>query len=584
MLHMKGTYTPMLRSFQSFSFFGVLSFFVLGSMAEESSAQNDPSAYCTAGTTCNITADIEVTDGSNVDFGDRIVNLSGILSVRDGSMTLQAAELRIISQGQLNGARGAGGGSFTIMTDADIRIDGARTSGAVQLSGEEGGTLTLRSTAGRIFGAGRILARSQDLLGDGGAIDVMTGGSVDLTGRIEVVGGAQAGGGDVDVVAAGDVRLSGLLDLQGGEDGGGSLSIDSGAAVTLGEVQLDGQGELGDAGSLDVTAESVSLSGRIRGRGSNNLDCGDSAELTVEAGGQLDVAGEIDVNSRRDCVAGTLDFSAAVVSLRSPIKVRAEGSDGTAGSVEVVAAERIECLADVASIDGRGNDRGGSVSFEVDALEPAVETIVDCDTNLTGPQGNFEIDANTNVTINGAITVGSSAAEPTSSPVISVEGCTVQIGAAAVVSSGGGSASNLLVAREQMNVAGRLEAAAANELRFRPEVEPSVTGQVVPAPTFFADDSLQSCGFKPGTPTFTRTATITRTPTPTPTPPIVCVGDCNEDGTVSVDELVLGINISLGDAMVFECPPLDRDQNGQVDISENVTAVGNSLNDCAIVR
>lgn len=582
---MKGAYTDMLRSFHDISVIGAMSFLFLGLAAEDGSAQDDPNVYCAAGTTCNITRDIEVTDGSDVDFGDRIVNLSAILSVRDGAMTIHAGEFRIVSQGQLNGTRGDGGGSFTVITGGDIRIDGTRTSGAVQVSGLEGGTLTLRSTSGRIFGAGTIFARNQgDALGDGGLIDVMTGGSVDLSGRIEVVGGSQAGGGDVEIVASGDVRLAGLLDLQGGEDGGGSLSIDSGGRVTLGEVQLDGQGELGDAGSLDVAAESVSLNGRIRGRGSSNLDCGDGADLSVDASAMLDVAGEIDVDSRRDCVAGTLDFSAAVLSLRAPIKIRAEGTDGTAGEFTAGATERIECFANVANIDGRGDDAGGSVSFEVDSLEQTVETFIDCDVNLTGPQGSFELAANTNVTIGGSVAIGSSAAAPASPPVISVEGCTVQIEAGAMLSSSGGSASNLLVAREQMNVAGTLQSIAANELRFRPGLEPRVTGQVVPAPSYVTDDSLLSCGFATGTPTVTRTGTVTRTPTPTPIPPVVCVGDCNEDGAVSIDELVLGINIGLGEASLAVCPALDRDDDGQVDISENVTAVGNSLNDCAVVH
>jgi len=35
------------------------------------------------------------------------------------------------------------------------------------------------------------------------------------------------------------------------------------------------------------------------------------------------------------------------------------------------------------------------------------------------------------------------------------------------------------------------------------------------------------------------------TPTPTPIPPL-CIGDCNRDGTVTVDELITGVNMALG--------------------------------------
>jgi hypothetical protein len=501
-------------------------------------------------------------------------------------MTIRAAELRIVGQGQLNGNRGDGGGSFTVETDGDIRIDGTRPSGAVQLSGIEGGTLTLRSASGRVFGAAAIIARSAgDPLGDGGFVDIATGGSVNLTGSIDLLGGLEAGGGSMDVVATGDVSLTGLVNLQGGEDGGGTLFVDSEGRVTLGELQLDGQGELGDAGSLDVTGESALLNGRIRGRGSNNLEfCGDSSELAIDVTGLLDIPSEIDLNSRRDCVAGTLDLAAGIVSLRGPIRIRAEGTEGTAGIVTAVATERIECFASVASIDGRGDDSGGTVSLQVDSLEPATETTLDCDIDLSGPQGDFELDANTNVSINQNVLVGESGTAGTAVPAITIEGCTVRIGASAALTSRGGNASNRVIAREQTSVAGVLRSDAANELHFRPGLEPMVTGQILPAPSLVADESLLSCGFTTGTPTITRTATVTRTPTPTPSPPLVCVGDCNEDGVVGVDELVLGIDISLGGAAVSACAALDGDGSGEVEINENISAVSNSLNDCAIVR
>jgi hypothetical protein len=555
-------------------------------MAADSQAQNDPSAYCTAGPMCSINREIEVTDGSDVDFGNRIVNVAAIVSVRSGSMTIRAAELRILGDGQLNGNRGEGGGSFTVITDGDIRIDGTRQSGAVQVSGQNGGTLTLRSTSGRIFGAGSIVAQSQgDPLGDGGFIDIMTGGSVELTGRIDAAGGIEAAGGDVDVVATGDVSLTGLIDLQGGSDGGGTLSISSDGAVTLGEVQLDGRGEFGDGGALDLVAESVLLTGRIRGRGSNTPElCGDSGDLTVDVTGLLNVTGEIDVNSRRDCIAGTLDFSAGIASLRGPLRVRAEGSEGSAGSLTVLATERIECLAPVASIDGRGDDSGADVLLEVDSVEPTTETVVDCNVDLSGPAGSFEVDANTNVTIARAILVGpsGSASGPGPlTPLISIEGCTVRVGATAELTSRGTNASNLLIAREQAHVAGTLQAVVANEFRFRPGLQPVISGLVRPVPRFVEDGTLQSCGFATGTPTITRTGTVTRTPTRTPTPILGCVGDCNENGVVSVDELVLGIEVSLGEAPVSACPTLDRDGNGEADISENVTAVRNALNGCS---
>lgn len=58
-----------------------------------------------------------------------------------------------------------------------------------------------------------------------------------------------------------------------------------------------------------------------------------------------------------------------------------------------------------------------------------------------------------------------------------------------------------------------------------------------------------------------------------------CVGDCNEDGRVAINELVTGINIGLGLAGGTACPAL-KEEEGTVPIDEMVTAVGNALNGC----
>jgi hypothetical protein len=50
-------------------------------------------------------------------------------------------------------------------------------------------------------------------------------------------------------------------------------------------------------------------------------------------------------------------------------------------------------------------------------------------------------------------------------------------------------------------------------------------------------------------------------------------GDCNGDLTVTVDELVTGINVSLGATEVQACAHFDIDTNGRVSIDELVTGV-----------
>ena len=62
--------------------------------------------------------------------------------------------------------------------------------------------------------------------------------------------------------------------------------------------------------------------------------------------------------------------------------------------------------------------------------------------------------------------------------------------------------------------------------------------------------------------------------------PPECAGDCNADGAVTVDEVIVGVRIAL-DAEPFErCPALDRDANGEVAIADLISAVSHVLGGC----
>ena len=58
-----------------------------------------------------------------------------------------------------------------------------------------------------------------------------------------------------------------------------------------------------------------------------------------------------------------------------------------------------------------------------------------------------------------------------------------------------------------------------------------------------------------------------------------CVGDCDGDGMVLVNELVIGVNIALDAQPLSECPNLDNG-DGQVTVDVLVTAVNNLLEGC----
>jgi hypothetical protein len=59
-----------------------------------------------------------------------------------------------------------------------------------------------------------------------------------------------------------------------------------------------------------------------------------------------------------------------------------------------------------------------------------------------------------------------------------------------------------------------------------------------------------------------------------------CIGDCNFDGNVTIDELILGVNIALETSPTQACPPIDANNDAAVTIDELVSAVIAALNGC----
>ncbi len=74
----------------------------------------------------------------------------------------------------------------------------------------------------------------------------------------------------------------------------------------------------------------------------------------------------------------------------------------------------------------------------------------------------------------------------------------------------------------------------------------------------------------------TETPTPTASPTPTAIP---CVGDCDGSGDVTVDEIILLINIDLGTADAAVCPN-GIPSGDDVDVTLIIQAVNNDLNGC----
>jgi Tol biopolymer transport system component len=61
-----------------------------------------------------------------------------------------------------------------------------------------------------------------------------------------------------------------------------------------------------------------------------------------------------------------------------------------------------------------------------------------------------------------------------------------------------------------------------------------------------------------------------------------CDGDCSRDGAVTVEELVVGVNIALGTTPLQQCPSFDAGHDDEVTVEELIIAVNNALNSCPL--
>lgn len=63
-------------------------------------------------------------------------------------------------------------------------------------------------------------------------------------------------------------------------------------------------------------------------------------------------------------------------------------------------------------------------------------------------------------------------------------------------------------------------------------------------------------------------------------PAAACTGDCDGDGRVRINELIVGVNIALGEFPVSECDAFDLDGDGSIGIDELLKGVNSSSSGC----
>jgi len=121
---------------------------------------------------------------------------------------------------------------------------------------------------------------------------------------------------------------------------------------------------------------------------------------------------------------------------------------------------------------------------------------------------------------------------------------------------------------------------------------PAFTVTPTPTPTMTATGQATLTSTRTRTMTVTPSASETETPVDTPTPEdtitptqVVCAGDCDGDGSVSIAELIKLVGISLGNLDVSECLAGDVNgpsggPDGQITIDELIRAVNNAQGGC----
>ena len=63
---------------------------------------------------------------------------------------------------------------------------------------------------------------------------------------------------------------------------------------------------------------------------------------------------------------------------------------------------------------------------------------------------------------------------------------------------------------------------------------------------------------------------------------LACVGDCDQNGRVTIEELVAGVNQALGRSGHSACVVLDTNSSGTVTVDELVSAVNDALRGCPL--
>jgi hypothetical protein len=409
--------------------------------------------------------------------------------------------------------------------------------------------------------------------------------TIEATGIVTANGGQlDGGGGEIELLSRGRLLINGSVQARGpqGESCGGGFCLSTDADLILGpQGKIDFSG--GDAGGdLDLLAGTdITISGEIDVRGRNNGSFGGFAVLDAGAlgTGDLLVTGKVDVGGGGcgpfiGCgVAGIVELSGCDVTVSGSASVLAKAPSG--GQIVITARRQVTGLGTLDATRTLASEDEGETFLTYPTTHPPL-----INTLMPAPD-LFPMDECTLPGERGCLTpcpdCGNGIIEfpETCDPPGCAEGCS------AVCEAQNCDDGRFCTTDECEPTLG-CRNLPVSDTCTEPTATPTGTP---PTPTHTATPmSTPTPSVTPTstpTPTPTLTGTITPTPsatvTPTPTRP-ACVGDCNGDGMVSVDELVVGVRMALSES--DDCAALDADSDGSITIDELVAAIGNALTGC----
>jgi cysteine-rich repeat protein len=390
-------------------------------------------------------------------------------------------------------------GDGSISMDGKIRAEGP-TPGSIFIT-----------AAGDIETFRPITLSASSALDDGGILDIESGGgSVDIRGKIDAVGGGQSTGGDVTITAAQDIFINHDIDVNGGDFDGGFLALDAGRDLTInGEIlgnSIKGEGFGGDlefGATRDILLTPLA---RIANNGHQSSDnsCGDSGPQTFDAGGTFTMQPGAELvadGAPPECGGDTVAIDArGDILIDGRIQSRGGVDAGNGGSVEITSRGSIEFTM-LSSVDVTGGANGGGFIDLFADDDVIFAGTADARAGVRGTSESISLDAGRDVFLSGTLINGGGEAPGDTNGIVDLRACGINVLAGTRIDNGGPFGVNRFTARESITVAAGSEIGAdsetgTNTVEYRdPSKPPVLAGNFTPAVTTAANPLLMGCPF-----------------------------------------------------------------------------------------